>query len=609
VFQVLLAFGALVVGCAAQTSSVHSSNPAVDSVLTAAEQALQSGNLDEALAKYQEALKLDPRSARAYHLGGNIALQRRELEQAKQALLESVKLDPSVSLTHIDLGKIYVLLKQWRPAAQEFQTARKLGDTTGAAEFGWGLALAGESRPSEALPHLAAAVHADPKDPGKLFTLINNELQLKQAANAMRHVEELEKFAPRDPGLLYRISNLLKEHDLFDEAEVRLERAADLLGEGENSPPAHPLSASALIVEIAQLRFEQHDYIGALQELEKFEPAKADVASQVGALEVEGGAWLAAGKFDQAQRSLRQASALDPSKPDHFLRWTWAVLMAGDVETAKSMALMAKNRWPETPEAALLLAVVERERLPERARVPLIADWHLNGDGMVCCPCTTPCPCRSNGHPTQSHCENTGVFRIKEGHYGSISLRGFTFVTIDARMGEQNIPQSVYVDSSASDEQLIALERIYQTFQPLRPFVFLDLKRVPLALTQPDEKTYRVNVPGLLELKIRRNLDSRGEPLLKTAALDYFANRLEYSNNLIYKVWNPDGSLRWDYSGRQANFRRIDVDARNYRERTMLVQYADGSGSFNKKQLALIRDQKLPTLPSSQAANSAAAKK
>src|SRR4029077_11365091 len=127
----------------------------------------------------------------------------------------------------------------------------------------------------------------------------------------------------------------------------------------------------------------------------------------------------------------------------------------------------------------------------------------------------------------------------------------------DARMGEQNIPQSVYADSSASFEQLVAFERIYQTFQPLRPFVFLDLKRVSLALTRPDKKTYQVNVPGLFELKIRRELDDRGEPLLKTAALDYFTNQLEYARNLIYKVWNPDGSLRWDYSGRQANFRNI----------------------------------------------------
>jgi hypothetical protein len=100
-------------------------------------------------------------------------------------------------------------------------------------------------------------------------------------------------------------------------------------------------------------------------------------------------------------------------------------------------------------------------------------------------------------------------------------------------MGQEGIPTSLYVDSSASDEELIALERIFQSFEPTRPFMFLDVKRVPLALARPDEKTYQVNVPGVLELKIRRELDARSEPLRQTAALDYFSNRLEYARNLI----------------------------------------------------------------------------
>jgi Txe/YoeB family toxin of Txe-Axe toxin-antitoxin module len=165
-------------------------------------------------------------------------------------------------------------------------------------------------------------------------------------------------------------------------------------------------------------------------------------------------------------------------------------------------------------------------------------------------------------------------------------------------MGAENVPSTLYVDASATDEQLIALERIYQSFKPLQPFVLLSVKRVPLALVSPDEKTYEVNVPGLLKIEIRRQLDAKGNPQMETAALDYFSNRLEYAHNLVYKVWNPEGDLRWDYSGRQANFRTIDLDSRDYREQRMLIQYADGSGYFTKKQLELIKSQKLPTLPS-----------
>src|SRR6516165_10725373 len=34
-------------------------------------------------------------------------------------------------------------------------------------------------------------------------------------------------------------------------------------------------------------------------------------------------------------------------------------------------------------------------------------DWHLKGEGVVCCPCAVPCPCRTNGRPTYGHCEAT----------------------------------------------------------------------------------------------------------------------------------------------------------------------------------------------------------
>ncbi len=237
--------------------------------------------------------------------------------------------------------------------------------------------------------------------------------------------------------------------------------------------------------------------------------------------------------------------------------------------------------------------------MPERARVPFSADWHLKGEGLVCCPCTVPCPCRSNARPTYGHCENTGVYRISEGHYGSIPLDGFTFAAVDASMGAESIPSTLYVDTSATDDQLIALERIFQTFNPLTPFLFLNVERAKVSLVNSqEEKTYEVDIPGVLHIKIRRQLDSQGEPLLRTAAVDYFSNTIEYAQNLTYKAWNPDGSIRWDFSGRQANFRTVDLDSRDYRDQTMLIQHADGAGYFNERQLELIKSLKLPTLRS-----------
>ena len=214
---------------------------------------------------------------------------------------------------------------------------------------------------------------------------------------------------------------------------------------------------------------------------------------------------------------------------------------------------------------------------------------------MVCCPCNTPCPCRSNALPTHGHCESSGGFRIAKGHYGDVPLDGMTFAVVSGSMDTQSVPAVFYIDSSATTEQVIALEHIFQEFTPLRPFLSLDTRLVKVSFERSRE-VYDVEVPGVIQMRIERQLDSNGQPLLRTAALDYFSNPLEYAHNLIYKVTDPQAGLKWDYSGRQANYRTIDLDSRDYQEAAMLIQFEDGSGYFTDKQLELIHNLKLPVL-------------
>jgi len=187
--------------------------------------------------------------------------------------------------------------------------------------------------------------------------------------------------------------------------------------------------------------------------------------------------------------------------------------------------------------------------------------------------------------------------RITEGHYANVRLDGLVFAIMGDFMNPQIMPTNLYVSRSATDDELIALERIFQSFNPLRPWMFLNVTRTELSfVSSPKRKMYEVTIPRLLQIKIQRQLDTNSKPLIATAALDYFSNTLEYARNELYKAWNADGSLKWDYSGRQANYRTIDADFRDYQERRMLIQFGDGSGYFNTNQLELIKSLRLPTL-------------
>lgn len=78
------------------------------------------------------------------------------------------------------------------------------------------------------------------------------------------------------------------------------------------------------------------------------------------------------------------------------------------------------------------------------------------------------------------------------------------------------------------------------------------------------------------------------------AATDPFANTLQYAQDLRYTMHDPVARLDFDYSRRQANYRIVDLSSEQYRTKSMLLQFADGSGWFCPGQLTLIKAQNLP---------------
>ena len=132
-----------------------------------------------------------------------------------------------------------------------------------------------------------------------------------------------------------------------------------------------------------------------------------------------------------------------------------------------------------------------------------------------------------------------------------------------------------------------------QSFSPLQPSIVTNVERAPIIFAAPGENGYAVSIPNVLEIRVRRMLNRAGKPVFATTALDQFSNAIEYAQNLTYKFWDQRGALKWDYSGRQANFRSFDLDSRDYTNQSMLIQFADGSGSLNKKQLELIESRHL----------------
>jgi protein O-mannosyl-transferase len=155
----------------------------------------RAGHRAEALAHFQEALKLWLRYPEAQTNVGEALLTAGRLDDAIPHIAEAVRLDPSLPEAHINLGS--VRNKQGRPdlAETEYRTALQLKPSSAEAHDGLAVVLAETNHPDEALKHALEAIALDPEDAdshynlGRLYGLTG---RTDQAIDQFRETVRLE---------------------------------------------------------------------------------------------------------------------------------------------------------------------------------------------------------------------------------------------------------------------------------------------------------------------------------------------------------------------------------------------------------------------------------
>ena len=222
------------------------------------------------------------------------------------------------------------------------------------------------------------------------------------------------------------------------------------------------------------------------------------------------------------------------------------------------------------------------------------ADWHLKGEGVVCCPCAVPCPCRTNGGATYGHCEATLYLHVREGHYGKVAFHDLNVVDTSGPCGMSYEKLSaIYLDPATPPDVQEAFLALLASFSASGTTEFPYVREAPIQAQVTGGHLFHVSIPNILEMVVDRNWGQAEPPLPAYAAQDRFANALQYVQNIRYRMHDDGAKLHFDYSRRQANYRTIDLDASDYRDRRMLVQYLDGTGWFNASMLKIIEEQHL----------------
>jgi tetratricopeptide (TPR) repeat protein len=119
--------------------------------------------LPEALAAYEEAVRLDPNVAAAYRGLGWVLARTGRSPEAEAALREAIRLDPDLAGTHRALGFVLARLRRFPEAEAAFGEALRLGPDSPNAHLGLGRVLGQTGRSPEAESEFREAVRLDPK--------------------------------------------------------------------------------------------------------------------------------------------------------------------------------------------------------------------------------------------------------------------------------------------------------------------------------------------------------------------------------------------------------------------------------------------------------------
>jgi tetratricopeptide (TPR) repeat protein len=190
----------LLAGCgsgAPATPLAPTASANFDALLTAAQAALDSGNLPAAEQSYRAAIGQNARSAAAQFGLGNVLVRLGKLAEAETAYKAALAADPGMIAAHANLGVTYYQMTQLAKAADEFAAVLKANPNDAATTYLLGAVRLQENNVAEAEKLLLKARDLDPKLPEPYYGLGALYKLKGQKAEA---IAAFEKFLEIGPG-------------------------------------------------------------------------------------------------------------------------------------------------------------------------------------------------------------------------------------------------------------------------------------------------------------------------------------------------------------------------------------------------------------------------
>jgi hypothetical protein len=196
-------------------------------------------------------------------------------------------------------------------------------------------------------------------------------------------------------------------------------------------------------------------------------------------------------------------------------------------------------------------------------------DWAVSGTWAEACSCTIPCPCLTDKVPTMGQCDETMIFHVDKGHYGSTSLDGLDVVIVGQSTHGKTFNQSIadkdmpivntYLPSGASDDVANAADKIFSrlAFSMTSGGKKHSVKKLGIKAKFAPESV-DIEVPGVLTAHMKAQKDAKGKAKVfdafgpgaygtgvqgVTLGLDFHDDGVSWKIKDRHAAWTP---FAWD---------------------------------------------------------------
>ena len=176
------------------------------------------GKTEQAMKHYLEAIRLNPRSAIAYHNIGLIFVKQGKLDDAIHHLSRALQIKPDYPDAHMNLGVAFGLQKKFEEAIRHFRQALKIKPKYAGANNNLGYTLFTQGHTDEAIEHYQRALEIEPDHADALDNLGKAMVTQGKIEQGLGLIQRALKVNPDHPSALFNLAKILQTRGQTDQA-------------------------------------------------------------------------------------------------------------------------------------------------------------------------------------------------------------------------------------------------------------------------------------------------------------------------------------------------------------------------------------------------------